>query len=130
MKKTISTLILLLFVVVIPLCSFTACDLFKSISFTETKANLQDAGYNVIEMTGEEFVESEYNKNNNIFESELEHFIYATKGDDVIKLYFFKTINIASSNYESMHDDKLLAAQKNEVVYFATKQAKKDAGIK
>ena len=128
MKKVVSLVLVIALFAVIATVSFAGCNLFKSISLDEAKANLEGAGYTVTVMTGKEFVESD-RETYTIMESELENYLYAVKGSDEIHMFFFYTINDAERNYDFISDSKLLEGQKNEVVYLATKQARKDAKV-
>ena len=105
------------------------CGLFKSVTLEGTKSNLEAAGYEVTVMEGSDFVDSDKNPHISITAAELDKYLCATKGDDVIHMYFFYSTNQASSNYSFMNEDKLLGRQSNELVYFATKQARSDAGL-
>jgi len=128
MKKTVSLLLVVAVLSTVVAMCFAGCNLFKSITLDEAKANLEGAGYEVTVMTGEEFVNSD-NETYTITAAELEHYLYAVKGDDVIRMYFFVSVDAASDNYDFMSDSKLLGGQSNSVVYFATKQARKDAQV-
>ena len=129
MKRIISSLIAVALLAAIAVATLTACGLFKSITFDEAKENLENAGYEVTVMSGEEFVDWEENPYPFIMAHELENYLHAVKDDDEIYLYFFASVDQASDNYEFMTDKKLSGGQNNKVVYFATKQAKKDAGV-
>ena len=129
MKKIIAFGVVLCFVLTLSLLCFSGCFLFKSISIDEVKANLENAGYEVTVMSGEDYIESEENPYPTLISSELKEYLYAVKGEDEIHLYFFYTTDDASENYDFMNNSKLKSGQINDVVYFATKQAKKDAGI-
>ena len=109
--------------------SFAGCDLFKSISLDEVKSNLEEAGYEVTVLTSKEFVEQKEEEYPFVLESELSKYLCAVKGEDKIELFFFKSVDNASDNYNFMHSDLPKSGQNNEVVYFATKQAKADAKI-
>lgn len=108
---------------------FTGCGLFKEITVEEAKANLEAAGYEVTVMPGIEYVDSDDNPYPFILSSELDYYLYAVKGDDLIHIFFFNSIDIASQNYSFMNDAKLLSGQHNKVVYLATKQARTDAKV-
>ena len=109
--------------------SFAGCDLFKSISLDEVKSNLEEAGYEVTVLTSKEFVEQKEEEYPFVLESELSKYLCAVKGEDKIELFFFTSVDNASDNYNFMHSDLPKSGQNNEVVYFATKQAKADAKI-
>ena len=111
------------------LVALTGCSLFKSMSAEQAKANLENAGYEVVVMTGEEFIKSDKNKSPAIETNELEKYVYGKKGEDVIHLYFFKSIDVASKYMEVIQATNLKQGQKNELLYFGTQQAIKDAGI-
>ena len=109
--------------------ALTSCGLFKSVTKEEAKANLEAAGYTVNVIEGSVYAESEDNEFM-LTASELETYMYAVKGEDKIKMFFFYTVNEASFNSEFMHNfDGLLSGQANELVYFGTRQAIKDAGL-
>lgn len=124
------TLKLLLFgVVSFLMIALVGCGLFKSVTKDEAKENLEKAGYEVRVVDGSEFADSEENPYPSILSSELDYYLEAKKGDDEIHLYFFVDTDIASNNYSFMNDPKLKSGQSNNVVYFGTKQAIKDAGL-
>lgn len=109
--------------------ALASCGLFKSVTKEEAKANLEAAGYTVNVIEGSAYAESEDNEFM-LTASELETYMYAVKGEDKIKMFFFYTVNEASFNSEFMHNfDGLLSGQANELVYFGTRQAIKDAGL-
>ena len=108
--------------------SFVGCGLFKSIKLDEAKANLENAGYAVTVMTGEEYVETE-DAVSAITSSELAEYLYAVKGGDEIRLFFFYTIDDASFNSDFIVFNGQLGGQSNEVLYRGTRQAIKDAGL-
>ena len=120
----ITVVLLLLFVAL----TLSSCGLFKSITVEDAKANLKAAGYEITVMSGEEYVDSS-SEYPTIMSSELETYVYGKKGEDEIQLFFFYYINDASSNYSFMNNSKLLGGQSNELVYFGTRQAIKDAGL-
>ena len=128
MKKIISVPMLVILLLSLAAISLTGCSLFQAISYDQAKSNLENAGYEVTVMTGEQYVERE-DAFPSIMAFELEHYIYAVKGDDEIHIFFFISTQTAEDNAGFMHCDDLSAGQHNEVVYFATKQAKSDAGI-
>ena len=106
----------------------SGCNL-KGLTVEEAKTNLEAAGYTVTVREGEEFIESGDCEFDTIFSSELEHYLYAEKGEDKIYMYFFININTASNNYTFMTMDGLRSGQNNKTVYFGTKQAVKDSKI-
>ena len=128
--KLKTTLILLIVAILTLTCVLTACNLFKSVSADDAKTNLDNAGYEVKVMTAEQYLASD-GHDEFIFESELDKYIYAKKGDDEIYLFFFTSIKNASNNYDRMSSNfnDLKSGQSNELVYFGTKQAVKDAGL-
>ena len=89
MKKTLP-LLLAVTILVLSVFSFASCDLFKSIELDETKANLEAAGYTVTVMSGLEYVQRD-DAFPTIISSELSDYLYAVKGDEQIKIFFFKT---------------------------------------
>ena len=129
MKKILAFALVACIVLTLSLVCLSGCFLFKSISIDEVKTNLENAGYEVTVMSGDDYVESEENPYPFLISSELKQYLYATNGEDEIHLYFFYTTDDASDNYDFMNNSKLTSGQINDVIYFATKQAKKDAGI-
>ena len=124
MKQRKVSAIIISIILVVCAVSMMGCDFFKSVSADEAKANLQNAGYTIaIEMSGNEFDRNKFN----LTSGELEKYIYAYKGDDKIHIYVFRSIADAENNYSFMIESNLLGGQSNEIVYFATKQARKDA---
>ena len=117
-----------LLVIVLSLIIMLAGCRLKSLPLNEAKSILEEKGYAVRVVEGSEFTESSENKFN-LFASELENYLEARKDDDVIYMYFFYFIDNASSNYQFMSEPNLRAGQLNELVYFGTKQAIKDAGL-
>lgn len=128
MKKIVSTLLIVTFLVALAAVTLTGCSLFKSISLDDVRGKLEDAGYTVTVMTGDEYVETE-DAVSTIMAFELDHYLYAVKGEDVIHLFFFTSTDEASDNLSFISFKGLSQGQHNEVVYAATKQAKADAGI-
>ena len=128
MKKTIALVLVVAVLMTVAAMGFAGCDLFKSISLDDAKTTLTNAGYEVLVLTPEEYVEQE-DAFSFIFEHELDAYLYASKGDDQIHIFFFNTIEEASANYDMMFMDDLLSGQHNKVVYLGTKQAIKDAGL-
>ena len=128
MKKT-AALLLAFTILAISVVSLVSCDLFKSIELDETKANLEAAGYTVTVMSGLEYVQRD-DAFPTIISSELSDYLYAVKGDEQIKIFFFYSIDDASDNYDFMQDNDLnRKGQNNNVVYLATSQAAKDAKV-
>ena len=126
MKKIVKLFIILfigLFAMVLVGCRFAP------LSIEEAKTNLENAGYEVTIIDGSTFVESEDNPYMFLISAELENYLVATKDQEEIHLYFFYTTNQASDNYSFMNDPKLSSGQNNQLVYFGTKQAIKDAGL-
>lgn len=128
--KLRTTFVLLIVVVLTLACLLCSCNLFKSVSAADAETNLKNAGYDVTPMTAAQYLASE-DADEFIFESELDAYIYAKKGDDVIYMFFFTSTQNASNNYDRMSTDfiSLTSGQSNELVYFGTKQAIKDAGL-
>ncbi|MBO7078424.1 MAG: hypothetical protein J6W64_01280 [Bacilli bacterium] len=109
--------------------ALASCGLFKSVTKEEAKSNLEAAGYKVTVVDGNTFADSDENEFN-VFSSELDTYMYAVKGEDKIKMYFFVSTDIATRNADFMFNtDGLLSGQANELVYFGTRQAIKDAGL-
>ncbi len=127
MKKITSLLLVFSFLVLF-IVSVTGCDLFKSIDLDEVKANLESAGYTVTVKTGAEYV-MEDNDAPTVTSSELDYYLYGVKDSDVIHLFFFVSVDAASDNADFIYINSQTSGQNNSVVYFATRQAKKDAGI-
>ena len=61
--------------------------------------------------------------------STLERYVHAVKGSDEIHMFLFTTVDVASNEAEFMDMNGLLSGQNNQVVYFATKQARKDSKL-
>ena len=108
--------------------SFLGCR-FAPLSIEEAKSNLENAGYEVKIVDGSTFVDSKENPYPFIFASELEKYLVATKDSEEIHMYFFYNVDQASNNYSMMTNSKLSSGQNNQLVYFGTKQAIKDAGL-
>ena len=123
MKKTI---IALLVVTVLTAVSLAGCSLFNNTSFDDAKKNLDAAGYAITELTGEEYVNTP-DAQPSVSSANLERYVHAVKGDDEIHIFLFTSINAASNEYTFMQTDGLLGGQVNQVVYYGTKQARKDA---
>ena len=105
--------------------SFAGCGLFFGVAADDAKKNLEAAGYTLTVMDGEDYADSEENKFN-VFASELVEYIHAVKGDDEVYLFYFISIDVAESNYNFIHFDKMQSGQSNELLYFGTSQALKD----
>ena len=129
MKKTISLLLIVALISVFAAFSFAGCGLFNTVTADEAVAKLTDAKYQVTVMTGAEYVESNQYEFEMISASDLQTYIYAVKGDDVIKMFFFDSLATADAMSNYINDDKLLSGQSNELIYLATKQARKDVGL-
>ena len=127
MKKIIS-LSLALAVLALSVLFVAGCSLFTGIQLDTVKENLENAGYTVNVMTGDEYVETD-DAVLAISAAELNKFLYAVKGEDEIYIFFFTDINTASFNSDFIHIKNLLGGQHNEVIYCGTRQAIKDAGI-
>ena len=126
MKKIFSFSILLSLLVA--LISISGCS-FSGLTVDEAKTNLTEAGYEVRVMNGGEYLDSDENEFQTIIEAELDYYLYATKGEDKIYMFFFVSTDVASNNYSFMNMDGLRSGQNNSVVYFGTKQAIKDSKI-
>ena len=130
MKKVLSFALILCFVLTLSALCLTGCALFKSLSIDEAKANLENAGYEVTLMSGHDYIESDQNPYPFLMEHELDGYLYAVKGEDVVYLYFFTSVDNASDNYDFMNEHSdLKRGQSNAVIYMATAQAKSDAGL-
>ena len=119
----ISAFLLLL----VSLFTLTSCNL-KGLTLEEAKTNLEEAGYTVTIIDGATYCNSDDNEFL-LLETELENYLYASKGDDKIHMFFFYTIDEASSNSSFINFPNLLGGQTNELVYYATRQARKDAKL-
>ena len=128
MKKTVSALLIVATLLAIAALAMTGCALFKSITPEEAKTKLEEAGYQVSIMTGKEYVETD-DAIPALSDIDLEYFLYAIKGNEVIYLFFFDSVDSASDNANFIFDSGLTSGQSNNVVYLATKQARKDAGL-
>lgn len=106
----------------------TGCGLFKGISLDEVKANLEAAGYEVTVMTASQYVEWEY-AIPALTEFDLDKYLYAVKGEEVLHLFVFLSTDDASDNSGFINFNGLKQGQHNETIYAATKQAKADAKI-
>ena len=127
MKKT-GSFILVAVMLVLFVVSLTGCGLFKSIDLNEVKENLENAGYTVTVMTGAEY-EATDNAAPAVSSVDLNTYLYAVKGTDEIHLFFFVSVDAASANADFIYINSATRGQNNDVVYFASKQAKKDAKI-
>ena len=127
MKKICSLLFAVSFLA-LSVISFAGCSLFTGIDLEEVKGNLENAGYTVNVMTGDEYVETD-DAVLTITSAELEKYLYAVKGEDEIHIFFFINIDTASFNSDFIYINGLLGGQHNEVIYRGTRQAIKDAGI-
>lgn len=127
MKKT-AVLLLIVTVLTLSVLSFAGCGLFNNTSFDEAKENLKNAGYTVTELTGEEYVETP-EALPSVSSATLERYVHAVKDSDEIHIFLFRTVQIASDEYTFMHMEGLLGGQNNQVVYFATKQARTDSKL-
>ena len=127
MKKT-TVALLLVAVLTFSVLSFAGCGLFKDTSFDEAKENLKNAGYTITELTGEEYVETP-DALPSVSASTLERYVHAVKGSDEIHMFLFISVDVASSEETFMHMNDLLSGQNNQVVYFATAQARKDSKL-
>ncbi|MBO4353860.1 MAG: hypothetical protein J5860_02845 [Clostridia bacterium] len=127
MKKALSLLLAVSFLALM-IVSVTGCNLFKPIDIDEVKTTLKNAGYTVTVMTGDEYVETD-GAVAAIGAYELEKYLYAVKGEDVIHIFFFVDISTASFNSDFINFDNMLGGQNNEVIYRGTRQAIKDAGL-
>ena len=127
MKKTTSLLLAVTILLSVSVISLFGCGLLNGIKFDEVKKNLETAGYEVVVMSGTEFVESQGEDYPFIMEHELEKCLYAVKGDEKLYLFVFISIDAASRNSDTIYSSSLQQGQINEVVYLTTKQAKKDA---
>ncbi|MBR1747601.1 MAG: hypothetical protein IJ735_05250 [Clostridia bacterium] len=126
MKKSESLLLAITVLTVI--LSFAGCSLFNNTSFDEAKENLKNAGYTVTELTGEEYVETP-DALPSVSSATLERYVYAVKNSEEIHIFLFTSIDTASNEYTFMHMEGLLGGQNNQVVYFATKQARTDSKL-
>ena len=127
MKKAV--VLLLAVALALSALSLGGCALFKDVDLNEVKTSLEEAGYKVTVMTGKEYIESDDDRYPNIMEFELDNYLYAEKENEKIELFFFTSVDNASNNYDFMFSDLPKSGQYNNVLYFATAQAKKDAKI-
>lgn len=125
MKLTIKSLMLV--IALLLFVGLFGCRL-TSISVEEAKSNLEAAGYEVRLVEGSEWADSEENPYPTIMSTELDKYLEAKKDDEVIYMYFFYFTDDASNNYTFMNS-KYTSGQNNNLVYFGTKQAIKDAGL-
>ena len=126
MKKNIFR-IMTFALLLVTLFTLVSCS-FKTPTVDESKATLEAAGYTVEVKDGAAFCESEENTFN-LTSGELDKYLYAKKGDDEIHMFYFFTIDQAEFNSSFMNYPDLLSGQSNEMIYFATKQARKDANL-
>jgi len=127
MKKT-AVLLLIVTVLTLSVLSLAGCGLFSNTSFDEAKENLKNAGYTVTELTGEEYVETP-DALPSVSSATLERYVYAVKDSEEIHIFLFTSVDTASNEYTFMQMNGLLGGQNNQVVYFATKQARKDSKL-
>ena len=125
MKFLVKSLFVVVFVFIIS--TLFSCSLM-GLSKDDAKKNLEDAGYDVTVIDGNTYTDSDDNTYF-LVSTELEYYLYAKKGEEEIYMYFFYTIDQASSYYTFMTNSKLKSGQNNNVVYFGTKQAIKDSKI-
>ena len=128
MKKPSALLLIITILLMVSAVSFMGCGLFKEIKLSEVKTNLENANYTVTVMTGEQYVQTE-DADPFVSAAELETYLYAVKGNELIHVFFFYTIDQASWANDAMIYPTLYSGQSNKVVYFATKQARKDAKL-
>lgn len=124
MKKVIFKLFSIIAILLL-MIQLASC---KSISKDDAKANLENAGYTVTVMDGNEFADSDKNSFT-IMSSELDYYLYAEKDSEKIHIFFFVTIEQADNNMSFIHYDLPSSGQINNVIYYGTKQAVKDAKI-
>ena len=124
MKKVIFKLFSIIAVLLL-MIQLESC---KAISKDDAKTNLEGAGYKVLIMTGDEYEESDENTFA-ITSLALEYYLYAEKDADKIYIYFFYSIDDASNNEPFINHDGLSSGQNNNVIYYGTKQAIKDAKL-
>ena len=127
MKKIVSLLLLVTMISALLAVCLTGCGLFKTPTVDEVKANLENAGYEVEVMTGEEYIEE--GEFSFLSSTELKNVLYGQKGEDRILVFFFDSTDTASEYSNLINDPDLLSGQSNSVLYLATKQARKDAGV-
>ena len=126
--KRICSLLFAVSFLTLSVISFAGCSLFKGIDLEEVKGNLENAGYTVRVMTGDEYVETD-DAVPAIASFELERYLYAVKGENEIHIFFFINTDTASFNSDFINFNGMLGGQNNEVIYSGTRQAIKDAGI-
>ena len=124
MKKIILK-ISLLFAAILFIINLASC---KSISKDDAKANLEGAGYKVEIMDGDEYSDSDKNEFA-ITSIDLEYYLFATKDSEQIHIFFFISTDAASNNEPFISFSNLSSGQTNNVLYYGTKQAIKDAKI-
>ena len=120
--KAMTFVLLLVSLFVLASCSFNAP------TVDEAKTNLEAAGYTVTVRDGSEYANSD-DCNWPISGSELKYYLYAKKDSDEIHMFYFYSISDADFNKDFINYSGLLSGQINELVYFATKQARKDAQL-
>ena len=120
--KAMTFVLLLASLFVLASCSFTTP------TVEESKATLEAAGYTVTVRSGSEYTNSD-DCEWPINDAELEYYLYAKKDSDEIYMFYFYTIDQAEFNKDFIHYNGLLSGQSNELIYFATKQARKDANL-
>ena len=127
MKKSIA-IVLIVAVLAAIAVSAVGCNLFKDISIDEVKSNLEAADYQVEVLTGAQYIEQSGNPYL-LNDFDLDAYLCGVKGEEKIELFVFSSTDTASNNYDFMHSDLPASGQSNKVVYFATKQAQKDAQL-
>lgn len=121
--------IMCLVVALMALFALTSCSFF-GLSCDQARTNLEEAGYNVTVIDGMDFdYESCPVYSATIIGSEIDKYLVAEKGDDVIYMWFFYFLDDASDEYTFMSHKTFKSGQNNNVVYFGTKQAIKDSKI-
>lgn len=128
MKKTAILFLAVVLLLSISVVALFGCSLFKGIKLDEVKSNLKNAGYEITVMTGEEYEKWE-DADPFVTTGELETYLYAVKGSDYIHIFFFTNNDTASYNSDILVYPELYSGQSNNVIYYATKQARKDAKL-
>ena len=126
MKKNIIR-IMTFALLLVTMFTLASCS-FKTPTVDESKATLEAAGYTVEVMDGAAYCESEKNTFN-LTSGELDKYLYAKKGDDEIYMFYFFSSSQAEFNSSFINYPGLLSGQSNEMIYYATKQARKDANL-
>ena len=129
MKKTGILFLIVAVLLTASVVALMGCSLFKDITVDEAKSNLESAGYEVTVMTGAEYDQLEEPPYPSIQNTLLVTYLTAKKGNDVIHMFFYDTINQAESAEAFLSDPDLLSGQSNKVIYLATRQARKDAKL-